>query len=157
MAKIKKIGVLTSGGDAPGMNAAVRAVVRAAIANGVEVVASKLKIYLANTNFEEENIYVIYKLNGSRITEAPLKHPPYETEIDLTSYTGKTVSIGAVIYDSTNVPLGEAEYMINVGEEVTQTADSSQADKSPIPIIVAIVVGVACVLLILKKINDIFC
>ena len=37
MNKIKKIGVLTSGGDAPGMNAAVRAVVRAAIANGVEV------------------------------------------------------------------------------------------------------------------------
>lgn len=32
--KMKKIGVLTSGGDAPGMNAAVRAVVRAALANG---------------------------------------------------------------------------------------------------------------------------
>ena len=29
MDKIKKIGVLTSGGDAPGMNAAIRAVVRA--------------------------------------------------------------------------------------------------------------------------------
>ena len=28
--KIKKIGVLTSGGDAPGMNAAIRAVVRTA-------------------------------------------------------------------------------------------------------------------------------
>jgi 6-phosphofructokinase len=28
--KIKKIGVLTSGGDSPGMNAAVRAVVRSA-------------------------------------------------------------------------------------------------------------------------------
>ena len=28
---IKRIGVLTSGGDAPGMNAAVRAVVRAGI------------------------------------------------------------------------------------------------------------------------------
>ena len=28
--KIKTIGVLTSGGDAPGMNAAIRAVVRAA-------------------------------------------------------------------------------------------------------------------------------
>lgn len=37
MAKIKKIGVLTSGGDAPGMNAAIRAVVRAAIANDLEV------------------------------------------------------------------------------------------------------------------------
>ena len=31
------IGVLTSGGDAPGMNAAIRAVVRKAIANGVKV------------------------------------------------------------------------------------------------------------------------
>lgn len=36
---IKKIGVLTSGGDAPGMNAAVRAVVRAGIANGFEMYA----------------------------------------------------------------------------------------------------------------------
>jgi len=35
--KIKKIGVLTSGGDAPGMNAAIRAVVRKAIADGLEV------------------------------------------------------------------------------------------------------------------------
>ncbi len=37
MKKFKKIGVLTSGGDAPGMNAAIRAVTRAALANGVEV------------------------------------------------------------------------------------------------------------------------
>ena len=36
--KVKRIGVLTSGGDAPGMNAAVRAVVRTAIANGIECV-----------------------------------------------------------------------------------------------------------------------
>ena len=35
--KIKTIGVLTSGGDAPGMNAAIRAVVRKSIANGVAV------------------------------------------------------------------------------------------------------------------------
>ena len=38
MAKtVKTIGVLTSGGDAPGMNAAIRAVVRAAIAKGIKV------------------------------------------------------------------------------------------------------------------------
>lgn len=37
MAKINTIGVLTSGGDAPGMNAAVRAVTRAAIYNGYTV------------------------------------------------------------------------------------------------------------------------
>ncbi|MDD6379171.1 MAG: 6-phosphofructokinase [Prevotella sp.] len=34
MAKIKTIGILTSGGDAPGMNAAIRAVTRAGIYNG---------------------------------------------------------------------------------------------------------------------------
>jgi len=36
--KLKRIGVLTSGGDAPGMNAAVRAVTRKAIDSGLEVV-----------------------------------------------------------------------------------------------------------------------
>ena len=35
---VKRIGVLTSGGDAPGMNAAVRSVVRAAVYRGIEVV-----------------------------------------------------------------------------------------------------------------------
>ena len=39
MSTIKRIGVLTSGGDAPGMNAAVRAVCRTAITRGVEVMA----------------------------------------------------------------------------------------------------------------------
>ena len=35
--EIQTIGVLTSGGDAPGMNAAIRAVVREAIAKGKKV------------------------------------------------------------------------------------------------------------------------
>lgn len=34
---MKRIAVMTSGGDSPGMNAAVRAVVRAGVANGLEV------------------------------------------------------------------------------------------------------------------------
>ena len=37
MAKIQTVGVLTSGGDAPGMNAAIRAVTRAAISSGWNV------------------------------------------------------------------------------------------------------------------------
>ena len=37
MARIKTIGVLTSGGDAPGMNAAIRAVTRAGICNGYNI------------------------------------------------------------------------------------------------------------------------
>src|SRR5215207_5035533 len=35
--KVSRIGILTSGGDAPGMNAAIRAVVRTGIYNGLEV------------------------------------------------------------------------------------------------------------------------
>ena len=54
MSKIKKVGILTSGGDAPGMNAAIRAVTRTAIYHGMEVVG----IYhglngLVNGNFRE--------------------------------------------------------------------------------------------------------
>lgn len=37
MSNVKCIGILTSGGDAPGMNAAIRAVTRAAIYNGLSV------------------------------------------------------------------------------------------------------------------------
>ena len=52
MAKqIKTIGVLTSGGDAPGMNAAIRAVVRKSLANGLQVKGIK-KGYMGLLNEE---------------------------------------------------------------------------------------------------------
>lgn len=38
---MKTIGILTSGGDAPGMNAAIRAVVRAGIYNGIRILGIK--------------------------------------------------------------------------------------------------------------------
>lgn len=38
---IKKIGVLTSGGDAPGMNACLRAIVRSGLVQGLEIYAIK--------------------------------------------------------------------------------------------------------------------
>lgn len=38
MTKIKRLGVLTSGGDSPGMNAAIRAVCRTAIFEGIEAI-----------------------------------------------------------------------------------------------------------------------
>jgi len=41
MSEIKTIGVLTSGGDAPGMNAALRSVVRTAVYNGIKVMGVK--------------------------------------------------------------------------------------------------------------------
>lgn len=49
---IKNIGVLTSGGDAPGMNAAIRAVVRTALHNGLNVFG----IYNGYLGLYENNI-----------------------------------------------------------------------------------------------------
>ncbi len=55
MAKeIKTIGVLTSGGDAPGMNAAIRAVVRKGLARGVKVMGIRRGYHgLLNEEIEE--------------------------------------------------------------------------------------------------------
>ena len=50
---IKKIGVLTSGGDAPGMNAAIRAVVRKCVYENIEIVGI-IKGYQGLIN---DNIY----------------------------------------------------------------------------------------------------
>ena len=56
MKNMRKIGVLTSGGDAPGMNAAIRAVVRSAAAMGIEVVGFRKGYYgLLNNLYEEMN------------------------------------------------------------------------------------------------------
>lgn len=54
MANIKCIGILTSGGDAPGMNAAIRAVTRTAIYNNLRVVGIKRGYYGLVYNEMEE-------------------------------------------------------------------------------------------------------
>lgn len=54
MANITTIGFLTSGGDAPGMNAAIRAVTRSAIYNGYRVVGIKRGYYGLVYNDMEE-------------------------------------------------------------------------------------------------------
>lgn len=55
MAKIKTIAVLTSGGDSPGMNAAVRAVVRAAIYNNLKIIG----IHQGYEGMIDENFQVL--------------------------------------------------------------------------------------------------
>ena len=47
MKHFRRIGVLTSGGDAPGMNAAVRAVARTALGYGVEVMNFFVRINIS--------------------------------------------------------------------------------------------------------------
>ncbi len=57
---MKRIGVLTSGGDAPGMNAAIRAIVRTAIYNKVEVFGIRRGYQgLLEQDIEPLNIYSV--------------------------------------------------------------------------------------------------
>ncbi len=82
MRRIECIGILTSGGDAPGMNAAIRAVTRAAIANGFRVKA----IYrgyegLINNeivDFSTENVSNIIQRGGTILKTARSKE--FETQ-----------------------------------------------------------------------------
>ena len=77
MGKIKTIGVLTSGGDAPGMNAAIRAVTRAGIYNGFKIKG----IYrgwegLINNeikDFTTENVSGIINMGGTILKTARSK------------------------------------------------------------------------------------
>ena len=74
MGTIKCIGILTSGGDAPGMNAAIRAVTRSAIYNGLQVkgiyrgykglIAGEIK------EFKTENVSNIIQLGGTILKTA---------------------------------------------------------------------------------------
>lgn len=60
MAKIKKVGVLTSGGDSPGMNAAIRAVTRTAIYHKMDVVGIRHGYHgMINGHFKEMKAYSV--------------------------------------------------------------------------------------------------
>lgn len=60
---IKRIGILTSGGDSPGMNCAIRAVVRAALSYGLEVYG----IYDGYKGLVEGNIFKMDRSSVSHI------------------------------------------------------------------------------------------
>ena len=77
MGTVKCIGILTSGGDAPGMNAAIRAVTRSAIYNGLSVkgiyrgykglVTGEIK------EFKSQNVSNIIQLGGTILKTAAAK------------------------------------------------------------------------------------
>ena len=75
MAKeIKSIGVLTSGGDAPGMNAAVRAIVRAGITKGYRMIGVQRGYNgLINGECYEMNVRSVSELSTAA---APFSIPP---------------------------------------------------------------------------------
>ncbi|MCU6770874.1 6-phosphofructokinase [uncultured Bacteroides sp.] len=74
MASIKCVGILTSGGDAPGMNAAIRAVTRSAIYNGLKVKGIyrgyKGLITGEIQEFKTQNVSNIIQLGGTILKTA---------------------------------------------------------------------------------------
>ena len=77
MKKIKRIGVLTSGGDAPGMNAAIRAVTRSGIKNGFEVYGIRMGyeglINGDNFKMESQDVSGIIQKGGTFLQTARSK------------------------------------------------------------------------------------
>jgi len=74
MAKINTIGILTSGGDAPGMNAAIRAVTRSAIFNGLKVFGIyrgyKGLVTDEIVEFKSQNVSNIIQMGGTILKTA---------------------------------------------------------------------------------------
>jgi len=77
MAGIRNIGILTSGGDAPGMNAAIRAVTRSAIYNqfGVKGIMRGYKglVYNEIVEFKSQSVSNIIQLGGTILKTARCK------------------------------------------------------------------------------------
>lgn len=77
MGKIKCIGILTSGGDAPGMNAAIRSVTRSAIYNGLRVkgIYRGYKGLVTNeiVEFKSQNVSNIIQQGGTILKTARCK------------------------------------------------------------------------------------
>ena len=80
--RINCIGILTSGGDAPGMNAAIRAVTRTAIFNGLKVkgIYRGYKGLITNEikDFKTENVSNIVQQGGTILKTA--RCPEFKTE-----------------------------------------------------------------------------
>ena len=74
MTKINSIGILTSGGDAPGMNAAIRAVTRSAIFNGLKVFGIyrgyKGLVTDEIVEFKSQNVSNIIQMGGTILKTA---------------------------------------------------------------------------------------
>ena len=101
MAKFKKIGILTSGGDAPGMNAAIRAAARKAMAEGIEVVGIREGYNgLINGNVMPLDTHAVSNIitNGGTILYSS-RCPEFQTEAGMSKAVEncKKLGIDAVV------------------------------------------------------------
>ena len=122
--EIKTIGVLTSGGDAPGMNAAIRAVTRTAIYNGINVKAiyRGYKGLIADeiVDFHTENVSNIIQQGGTILKTARSK--------EFRTPEGRKIA-----YD--NIVKHQIDALVVIGGDGTFTGARVLAQEYNIPII----------------------
>ena len=124
MAQIKTIGILTSGGDAPGMNAAIRAVTRTAIYNNYRVMGIKRGYYgLVYDEIEEftsKSVSNIVQHGGTILKTARCK--------EFTTPEGRKRA-----YD--NLLRAEIDALVVIGGDGTLTGARIFAEEYDIPIV----------------------
>lgn len=122
--KLKCIGILTSGGDAPGMNAAIRAVTRAAIFNGIRVKAIYRGYKGLITNeikeFQTQNVSNIIQQGGTILKTARCEE-------------FKTVEGRKTAYE--NMKNEEIDALVVIGGDGTFTGARIFAQEFNIPIV----------------------
>jgi 6-phosphofructokinase 1 len=122
--EIKCIGVLTSGGDAPGMNAAIRAVTRAAIFNGIRVKAiyRGYKGLITNeiVEFQTQNVSNIIQQGGTILKTARCQ--------EFHTYEGRKLA-----YD--NMRAQEIDALVVIGGDGSFTGARIFAQEFNVPIV----------------------
>jgi len=98
---VKRIGVFTSGGDAPGMNAAIRAVVRMALHLGIECIGIRRGYHgLINGDFERlgfESVSDISRRGGTMLYSARSKEFMTEEGLNKAIATCKMLGLDALV------------------------------------------------------------
>lgn len=122
--EIKCIGILTSGGDAPGMNAAIRAVTRTAIFNNIKVKAiyRGYKGLISNEikDFQTENVSNIIQQGGTILKTA--------RSVEFTTSEGRKAA-----YE--NLRKHEIDALVVIGGDGTFTGARIFAQEFNIPIV----------------------
>ena len=98
---IHRIGVLTSGGDAPGMNAAIRSVVRSASARGIECIGIRRGyaglISGDFMNMDSDSVNRIIHLGGTRLYTARCKEFHTEEGLEKAAATCKLLGLDGIV------------------------------------------------------------
>lgn len=99
--RIRRIGVLTSGGDAPGMNAVIRSVVRTALHNGIECIGIRRGYYgLINGDFVKldfESVSGLARRGGTMLYSARSEEFKVEGGQEKALATCKLLGLDALI------------------------------------------------------------